>query len=44
MNLVILLLALTVATGLSWAVSDLVDRWSRRAAGRPPLPRRHQPW
>lgn len=45
MNLVILLLALTVATGLTWSVADLLDRWSRHdETGRSLLRRRHQPW
>lgn len=44
MDLLLMLLALTAATGLSWWVADLADRWTRHHAARAPLARRRHPW
>jgi hypothetical protein len=45
MEIVMLLLAMTMATGLSWIGAELADRrWQRPDRPRLRHPARHRPW
>ncbi|MGN6252635.1 MAG: hypothetical protein ACTHNS_12550 [Marmoricola sp.] len=44
MDIVILLLALTVTTGLAWSLVDATDRWWQRDGRRRTLTARRRPW